>query len=71
MGEIMANPESAKVMNQVFSQMGGGTMNAQSMKNMLGMLKNMSVETILKMAGKKVPADAKYALNDMLNKIKK
>ena len=71
MGEIMANPESAEVMNQVFSQMGGGTMNAQSMKNMLGMLKNMSVETILKMAGKKVPADAKYALNDMLNKIKK
>ena len=71
MGEIMANPESAAVMDQVFSQMGGGTMNAQSMKNMLGMLKNMSVETILKMAGKKVPADAKYVLNDMLNKIKK
>ena len=44
---------------------------AKSMKNMMGMIKSMTLENILNMMGKKVPANAKGYINSLLTQIKK
>lgn len=41
------------------------------MKNMMGMIKGMTLENILTLMGNKVPANAKGYINSLLTKIKK
>lgn len=50
---------------------GAGNGMAKSMKNMMGMIKSMTLENILNMTGKKVPANAKDYINSLLTQIKK
>ena len=71
-GDIAAHPEASEVLRELFSNMGSGAgVNAKSMDNMMGMMKNMKLQDILKMAGKRVPAQAKFVINEKLTKIKK
>ena len=69
-GDILANEEAAKVLNELMGKMAGGAA-MKSMQAMMGMIKAMRLEDVLKMAGKRVPPQAKFYLNDVLNKIKK
>jgi beta-galactosidase len=66
LGDILANEDGKAALEGLFTQLGG-----KSMVSMLGMLRSMPVEQILKMAGKKAPAGAAAYLNGILNKIKK
>ena len=66
LGEILDNEAGRQALEGLFAQMGG-----KSMMSMLSMLRNMPLEQILKMAGKKVPAGAAAYLNGILNKIRK
>lgn len=77
MGVLMSNPETAAViggfMQQALGAMGGDNMMGmgqmgESMKEMMNM---MRLSDMLKMAGGKVPMEAKVAINEALNKIKK
>ena len=70
-GTIMENEEGAKVLQELFSKLGAGNGMAKSMKNMMGMIKSMTLENILNMMGKKVPANAKGYINSLLTQIKK
>ena len=67
----MENEEGAKVLQELFSKLGAGNGMAKSMKNMMGMIKSMTLENILNMMGKKVPANAKGYINSLLTQIKK
>ena len=78
MGVLMSNPETAAVLGGFMQQalgamtggdgmMGMGQM-GESMKEMMNM---MRLSDMLKMAGDKVPMEAKIAINEALNKIKK
>ncbi|MEG1698223.1 MAG: glycoside hydrolase family 2 TIM barrel-domain containing protein [Oscillospiraceae bacterium] len=72
-GEIAANAEAMKAMSEMMgAAMGGGEGgNGGMMKTMLAMMKDRSLESLLKMAGKRVPNGAKQMINAKLNEIKK
>lgn len=69
-GDIMGHEEGAAVMTELLGKMGRGGM-ASSMKNMMGFLKNMTLEDMLTMMGKKVPDNAKAYINSRLIRIQK
>lgn len=71
LGTIMANEEGAKVLMELFEKLGAGSGMGKSMKNMMGMIKGMTLENILTLMGNKVPANAKGYINSLLTKIKK
>ncbi len=77
-GTLMANPECAAVlggfMKQALGSMaGGGDMMGmgQMSDDMMKMMNMMRLSDMLKMAGDKVPMEAKVMINEALNKIKK
>ena len=75
-GVLLANPETAKILGDVFaklmsgagSMMGEGMEMGESMKEFMNM---MRLSDMLKMMGAGFPAEAKLALNEALTKIKK
>ena len=75
-GVLLANPETAAILGDVFakvmggagSMMGEGMQMGESMKEFMNM---MRLSDMLKMAGDKVPMEAKIALNNALIQIKK
>ena len=71
MKDLLANPETAAILNGLFEQMGGGGAAGKSMKNMMGMLGRMPLEQILKLAGNRVPKEAPAYINGLLTKVKK
>ena len=71
LGTIMANEEGAKVLMELFEKLGAGSGMGKSMKNMMGMIKGMTLENILTLMGNKVPANATGYINSLLTKIKK
>jgi beta-galactosidase len=71
-GDLMEHPETGAVLGAMMEKMAqGGNGMAKSMKNMMGMIKAMTLENVLKMAGKKVPPSAAAQINEQLTKIKK
>lgn len=66
--EVMAHEEGRELFLGLIK---GNPQGAQLNDGMLKMVEGMKVEMILKMAGKKVPKEAKYVLNAQLQKIKK
>lgn len=69
LGDILENREAAAAAGALMSKMAGGA--SANMAGMLGMLKHMTLETILKMAGKRVPKGTDVYANNILNRIKK
>ena len=75
-GVLLANPETAAVLGDVFakvmggagSMMGEGMEMGESMKEFMNM---MRLSDMLKMMGAGIPAEVKLALNEALTKIKK
>ena len=75
-GVLMQNPETAAVlgglMQSVAQSMGAGMMDMSQMgEEMQKFMNMMRLSDMLKMAGDKVPMEAKIALNEALTKIKK
>lgn len=71
-GDLLDHAEAGPIMKEMMSKMAGASgQMGKSMQNMMGFLRNMKLEDVLKMAGKKLPAGAKQHLNDILTKIKK
>ncbi len=75
-GTLMANPQCAAIlgnlMQQVMGSMGGDMMGMGQMSDdMMKMMNMMRLSDMLKMAGDKVPLEAKIALNEALIQIKK
>ena len=75
-GVLMQNPETAAVlgnlMQNVAQSMGAGMMDLSQMgEEMMKFMNMMRLSDMLKMAGDKVPMEAKIALNEALTKIKK
>ncbi len=76
MGVLMANPQTAAIlgglMENVAKSMGAGMMDLNQMgEEMQKFMTMMRLSDMLKMAGDKVPMEAKIALNEALTKIKK
>ncbi len=76
MGVLMANPQTAAIlgglMESVAKSMGAGMMDLNQMgEEMQKFMTMMRLSDMLKMAGDKVPMEAKIALNEALTKIKK
>lgn len=71
-GDILAHSKAGPLLQEMMGKaMGGDAGMGKTMKNMMGFIKNMQLENVLQMAGKRIPAEAKYYLNDLLTKIKK
>ncbi len=73
-GTLLANPECAAILGGLLQAMtGGGDMMGmgQMSEDMQQMFYMMRLSDMLKMAGDKVPAEAKISLNEALTKIKK
>jgi beta-galactosidase len=75
-GVLMQNPETAAIlgnlMQNVAQSMGAGMMDLSQMgEEMMKFMNMMRLSDMLKMAGDKVPMEAKIALNEALTKIKK
>ncbi len=74
-GTLMANPETAAILGSMMQQaMGSMTamMDPNNMsEEMMGFMNMMRLSDMLKMAGDAMPMEAKIALNEALNKIKK
>ena len=75
-GVLMQNPETAAIlgnlMQSVAQSMGAGLMDVSQMgEEMMKFMNMMRLSDMLKMAGDKVPMEAKIALNEALTKIKK
>ena len=75
-GVLMQNPETAAIlgnlMQSVAQSMGAGLMDVSQMgEEMMKFMNMMRLSDMLKMAGDKVPVEAKIALNEALTKIKK
>ena len=75
-GVLMQNPETAAIlgnlMQSVAQGMGAGLMDVSQMgEEMMKFMNMMRLSDMLKMAGDKVPMEAKIALNEALTKIKK
>ena len=76
MGTLLANPQTAAILGGLMSKMaqraGAGMIDAGKMgEEMQQFMNMMRLCDMLKMAGDKVPAEAKIALNEALTKIKK
>ncbi len=75
MGVLLANPETAAILGKQMKQMMGGNAMMSSMgemsPEMVQFMNNMRLSDALKMGGDKVSMEAKLALNQALNKIKK
>ena len=76
MGVLMANPQTAAIlgglMQQMSSGMAAGMVDMASMgEEMKRFMNMMRLSDMLKMAGDKVPMEAKIALNNALTQIKK
>ena len=76
MGDLMANPETAKILAQMMEMMASGGPNVMSSmgemgEEMMGFLKMMRLNDALKMAGDAIPMKVKLELNQALNAIKK
>lgn len=74
--DIMAHPEGsvliAEMMNKMMASAAGGKENTPKIgKAMMKMMGNMSMEQLMKMAGKRVPEGALAMVNEMLSKIEK
>lgn len=67
LGDIMAHNEAGKLLEDLFAKIDAG----KNMKSMMSMMKSMTLDNILTMAGKAVPADAKAYINNLLTKIHK
>ena len=74
-GVLRANPETAAILGKQMQQMMGGNAMMSSMgemsPEMVQFMNNMRLSDALKMGGDKVSMEAKLALNQALNKIKK
>ncbi len=75
-GTLMSDPRTAAIvggmMQQALGSMGGDMMGmGQMSEDMQKMMYMMRLSDMLKMAGDKVPTEAKIALNEALTKIKK
>ena len=76
-GVLMANPEAAKILGDMFAKMmaGAGSLMGEGMGAMSDSMKEfmamMRLSDMLKMMGAGFPAEAKLALNEALTKIKK
>ncbi|MEG2596329.1 MAG: glycoside hydrolase family 2 TIM barrel-domain containing protein [Ruthenibacterium sp.] len=73
-GDIASHIEAMQVMREMMGEMMGS--NAANggegmMKTMLNMMKNRSLESLLKMMGNRLPKGAKQVINAKLNEIKK
>ncbi len=68
--ELMEYPEATEIFTSVMAKSGFGNGNGMN-KGMMKMISNMPLEVLLKLAGKKVPSDAKFFLNEALSKIAK
>ncbi len=75
LGVLLANPETAAILGDLMTKMMGamgGMMDAAAMgDSMKEMMNMMRLSDMLKMAGDKFPMEAKIALNEALNKVKK
>ena len=71
LGDLLDHPEAGPVLRDVISKMAASVGMGKNINGMLRMVRSMRVEEIIKMAGKKVPADTAWKLNDMLIKFKK
>ena len=75
MGALMENPQTAAILGGLMKQfMGGNSMMAsmgQMSEEMMGFMKAMRLSDALKMAGDAVSMEAKLALNQALNQVKK
>ena len=74
--DIMAHPEGAEFVTEMMNKMMAQIVGKQGEqpkigKAMMKMMGNMSMEQLIKMAGKKVPEGALFMLNEMLSKISK
>ncbi len=67
LNDILANEEAKELLMNLMGSSAGVKMN----EGMLKMVGNMQLEIIIKMAGKKIPPDAKLFINAKLQKIKK
>ncbi len=75
-GVLMADPQCAAIlggfMQQAMGSMGGDMMGmGQMSEDMMQMMNMMRLSDMLKMAGDKVPMEAKVAINEALTQIKK
>ena len=74
-GAIMDHPEGAALMDSFMAGLGnsvGGGFDISAMGDgMIKMMRNMTVERIIKMAGDRIPADVMKDFTDKLCKIKK
>ena len=73
-GVLIANPETAAVLGSLMQAMSGNAMMSsmgQMSDEMMAFMNNMRLNDMLKMAGDKVSMEAKLAINEALNKIKK
>ena len=73
LGDLMDHPEAGKVIQELMGKMAGsmGMNMGKSMGGMLKMVRAMKLEDLMKMMGKKVPAEAKAYVNNILTKIRK
>ena len=75
MGALMENPQTAAILGGLMEKfMGGNAMMAsmgQMSEEMMGFMKAMRLSDALKMAGDAVSMEAKLALNQALNQVKK
>ena len=74
-GDLMANPQTATIlgglMQKFMSENPMASAMGQMSEEMMGFMKAMRLNDMLKMAGAAVPMEAKLALNQALNQIKK
>ena len=76
MGDLMENPETAKILGKMMEMMTSGGPNVMSSmgemsEEMMGFMKMMRLSDALKMAGDAIPMKVKLELNLALNAIKK
>lgn len=74
-GDLMANPQTAAIlgglMQKFMSENPMASAMGQMSEEMMGFMKAMRLNDMLKMAGAAVPMEAKLALNQALNQVKK
>ncbi len=70
-GAIMDHPEGKALFEEMMASMTAGMGNFELGDSMMKMLRNMSVERIIKMAGDRVPAEAMSQFIEKLTSIKK
>jgi len=75
MGDLMDNPQTAAILGGLMQKAMGENPMMSSMgqmsEEMMGFMRGMRLNDMLKMAGAAVPMEAKLALNQALNQVKK